>query len=41
MGALAEMFEHEFPVILGRDFAGVVERDGSRLSGQEFKRALL
>jgi NADPH:quinone reductase-like Zn-dependent oxidoreductase len=28
MGALAEMFEHEFPVTLGRDFAGVVEQVG-------------
>lgn len=27
MGALAEMFEHEVPVILGRDFAGVVEEE--------------
>jgi len=28
-GALKEMAAHEFPVILGRDFAGVVERAGS------------
>jgi len=28
-GALKEMAEHEFPVTLGRDFAGVVERVGS------------
>jgi NADPH2:quinone reductase len=28
-GALKEMAEHEFPVILGRDFAGTVERVGS------------
>jgi NADPH:quinone reductase-like Zn-dependent oxidoreductase len=27
-GLLAGMFEHEFPVILGRDFAGVVEHAG-------------
>ncbi|MBA3566277.1 MAG: alcohol dehydrogenase catalytic domain-containing protein [Actinobacteria bacterium] len=28
-GALKEMAEHEFPVILGRDYAGVVDRIGS------------
>ena len=28
-GALKDMAEHEFPVTLGRDFAGVVERVGS------------
>lgn len=28
MGALQGMFEHEFPVTLGRDFAGVVEQVG-------------
>jgi NADPH:quinone reductase len=28
-GALKEMVEHEFPVTLGRDFAGVVEQVGS------------
>jgi NADPH:quinone reductase-like Zn-dependent oxidoreductase len=31
-GALKEMAEHEFPVTLGRDFAGVVERVGSTVS---------
>jgi NADPH:quinone reductase-like Zn-dependent oxidoreductase len=28
-GALAEMADHEFPVVLGRDYAGVVEQAGS------------
>src|SRR5215203_2504796 len=28
-GMLKDMVEHEFPILLGRDFAGVVERAGS------------
>ena len=31
-GGLREMAEHEFPVTLGRDFAGVVEQVGSEVS---------
>jgi NADPH:quinone reductase len=30
---LKDMVEHEFPVTLGRDFAGVVEQAGSEVSG--------
>jgi NADPH:quinone reductase-like Zn-dependent oxidoreductase len=32
-GMLKEMAEHEFPVILGRDYAGTVERLGAEVSG--------
>jgi NADPH:quinone reductase len=32
-GMLKDMVEHEFPVVLGRDFAGVVEQAGSDVSG--------
>ena len=32
MGALKKMFEHEFPVTLGRDFAGVAEQVGDGVS---------
>src|SRR5215212_8822129 len=32
-GMLKEMVAHEFPVTLGRDFAGIVEQAGSEVSG--------
>src|SRR5215212_7856978 len=32
-GMLKDMVEHEFPVVLGRDFSGVVEQAGSDVSG--------
>ena len=32
-GVLKEMVEHEFPVTLGRDFAGVVEQTGNEVYG--------
>jgi NADPH2:quinone reductase len=32
-GMLKDMVAHEFPILLGRDFAGVVERAGSDVSG--------
>src|SRR5215211_6372154 len=32
-GMLKDMVEHEFPILLGRDFAGVVEQAGEDVSG--------
>ena len=32
-GGLKDMAEHEFPVVLGRDFAGVAEQVGSAVAG--------
>jgi NADPH:quinone reductase-like Zn-dependent oxidoreductase len=32
-GMLKDMVEHEFPILLGRDYAGVVEQAGSDVSG--------
>src|SRR5215212_3304354 len=28
-GMMSSMVEHEFPIVLGRDYAGVVEQEGS------------
>jgi NADPH:quinone reductase len=32
-GMLKDMVEHEFPIVLGRDYAGVVEQAGSEVTG--------
>jgi NADPH2:quinone reductase len=32
-GMLKDMVEHQFPIVLGRDYAGVVEQAGSDVSG--------
>src|SRR5215210_2524336 len=32
-GMLKDMVEHQFPIVLGRDYAGVVEQAGSNVSG--------
>src|SRR5215210_6991173 len=32
-GMLKDMVEHQFPIMLGRDYAGVVEQAGSNVSG--------
>ena len=32
-GMLKDMVEHEFPIVLGRDFSGVVEQAGSDVRG--------
>jgi NADPH:quinone reductase-like Zn-dependent oxidoreductase len=32
-GMLKDMVEHEFPILLGRDFSGIVEQAGSDVSG--------
>jgi NADPH2:quinone reductase len=37
-GMLKDMFEHEFPVTLGRDFAGVVEQIGEGTSAASISR---
>ena len=38
VGMLKDMFEHEFPVTLGRDFAGVVEQVGEGTSAASISR---
>src|SRR5207244_6581628 len=32
-GALKDMVQHEFPITLGRDYAGVVEQVGAEVTG--------
>jgi NADPH:quinone reductase-like Zn-dependent oxidoreductase len=40
-GVLRDRFEYEFPVVIGRDFAGAVERDGGGFAvGEEVLGAL-
>src|ERR687897_3841645 len=38
-GMLEDMVEHEFPIVLGRDFAGVVEQAGSDVRNPPVRHA--